>query len=380
MTTTPRKPLVPGPTPQPTPGGIAGRAIATREQQALPRPINGGQQVPVASREGVFFSQKVGHIAGAIADVMSKVGTIAKGGKNEYFGYRYARMEDLLHAITPLMGAAGLAVIQNEVSKEILEGNRLAVTYEFSIFHASGEIWPEKPRHTGVCISRDRKGNWDDKAVSKCHTTARKYFLLALFQVPAGDFADADDDDANQRQEQRPVPGPSAPPSATTAAQASRMEREGELKRVDEDTPHRITLGPGKGPDEWASTFIRSIGKAQTVDEVKAWDAANEPILQNISDNYPGTYDMIQVAVTRRLNDLSEVGGGAAPAEPGEFMSWMAGQLAGLQSMEAINAFWDQYVVPRKEEFDESDWSMLVEEMRRNEERLSPPDDPPETA
>jgi len=376
MSTTPRRPLVPSPTP--TPGGIAGRAIATREMQSSPTygtKTNG--QPPVKRQEEPFFSPKVGHIAGAIADVMSKVGTIAKGGKNEYFGYRYARMEDLLHAITPLMGAAGLAVIQNEVSKEVLEGNRLAVTYEFSIFHASGEIWPEKPRHTGVCISRDRKGNWDEKAVSKCHTTARKYFLLALFQVPAGDFADADDDDANQRQEQRPVPGPSAPPLKEITPEAKARASE---KAAEDGIPHRITLGPGKGPDEWASSFIRSIGKAQTVDEVKAWDAANEPILQNISDNFPGTYDMIQVAVTRRLNDLSEVGGGAAPAEPGEFMSWMAGQLAGLQSMEAINAFWDQYVVPRRDDFDESDWSMLVEEMRRNEERLSPPDDSPETA
>jgi hypothetical protein len=367
MTTTPRRPLVPSPTPkEPSPGGLGGgiaqRAIAVREQQALPQKTNGG---PVAPRsETPFFRSPVGHIAGAIAAVMSKVDTIEKRGRNEYFGYNYARMEDVLYAVTPLMGAAGLAVIQNEVSKEILEGNRLAVTYEFSILHSSGEVWPEKPRFTGVCISRDRKGNWDEKAVAKCHTNARKYFLLALFQVPAGDFPDVDED-ANQRQEKAPVPGPSQRPAETAPAQTT----------PDDSKPHRIVLGQGKGPDEWASAFIRYIGKAQSVDEVRAWDAINEPILQNISDNFPGTYDMIQAATGRRLNDLSEVGGGNMPSDPGEALNWVANQLAQLQSMEAAEAFWNQYVAPRENDFDESDWSMLMAEWQRTEMRLNPPDD-----
>jgi hypothetical protein len=267
-------------------------------------------------------------------------------------------------------------VIQNEVSKEILEGNRLAVTYEFSIFHSSDEVWPEKPRFTGVCISRDRKGNWDEKAINKCHTTARKYFLLALFQVPAGDFPDVDDD-ANQRQEKAPVPGPSAPPLKEITPEARTRASE---QAAEDGIPHRIVLGQGKGPDEWASAFIRFIGKAQSVDEVKAWDAANEPILQNISDNFPGTYDMIQVAVGRRLSDLSEVSGGNMPADVGEALNWVAGQLAQLQSLEAAEAFWNQYVAPRESDFDESDWSMLMAEWQRTEARLNPPDDPPEVA
>lgn len=369
MSTTPRRPLVPSPTPkEPSPGGLAGgiaqRAIAVRDQAAPKPSTNGGQMLRREQEPPPRYVGPVGHIAGAIADVMSKVGNIEKRGRNEYFGYNYARMEDVLYAVTPLMGAAGLAVIQNEVAKEILEGNRLAVTYEFSIFHASGEVWPEKPRFTGVCISRDRKGNWDDKAVSKCHTTARKYFLLALFQVPAGDFPDLDDDNANQRQERAPVPGPSQRPAEPAPA-------------PDDSKPHRIALGPGKGPDEWATAFIRSIGKAQSVDEVKAWDAANEPILQNISDNFPGTYDMIQIAVSRRLSDLSEVSGGNMPSDPGEALNWVAGQLAQLQSLEAAEAFWNQYVAPRESAFDDSDWSMLMAEWQRTEARLNPPDDEP---
>ncbi len=371
MSTTPRRPLVPSPTPREvtTPGGIAGRAIAAREntQRAAPLPqaTNGGQQVAVASREGPFFRSPVGHIAGAIAAVMSKVDTIEKRGKNEYFGYMYARMEDVLYAVTPLMGAAGLAVIQNEVQKEVLEGSRLAVTYEFSIFHSSGEVWPEKPRFTGVSLARDRKGNWDDKAVNKCHTTARKYFLLSLFQVPAGDFPDADEDDANQRQEKAPVPGPSQRPADEAPAQTDPAN----------GPPHAIKLGPGKGPVEWGQTFIRAIGKAQSVDEVKAWDAANEQTLQGISDQFAGTYDAIQVAVARRLTELSAASGMPDPSDPTAAMNWVAAQLQDFLEYDAGEAFWNQVVAPREREFSPPDWDMLLQEWQRFETRFPQQED-----
>ena len=32
------------------------------------------------------------------------------------------------------------------------------VTYEFSVFHTSGEMWPETPRFTGMSIGRNTKG------------------------------------------------------------------------------------------------------------------------------------------------------------------------------------------------------------------------------
>ena len=154
--------------------------------------------------------QGVGKLAGAIAGVMSEIGTINKGGYNKFHGYHYARMEDLLHVLTPLMGKHGIAVFQNEVDIKTIE-NRIAVTYEFSIIHSSGEVWPERPRFTGMSMGRDSKGNYDDKAINKAHTAARKYFLLSLFQVPAGDFDDAD-------------PGSSSQP-ATQSKQTAVVER-----------------------------------------------------------------------------------------------------------------------------------------------------------
>jgi hypothetical protein len=48
---------------------------------------------------------------------------------------------------------------------------------------------------TGMSRCRDSKGGFDDKSMNKCHTAARKYFLLALFQIPTGDIDDADSAD-----------------------------------------------------------------------------------------------------------------------------------------------------------------------------------------
>jgi len=68
----------------------------------------------------------------------------------------------------------------------------IAVEYAFTVAHVSGEIWPRPLRQTGVSTCRNSKGGWDDKSLNKCHTAARKYFPLALFQIPTGEEADAD--------------------------------------------------------------------------------------------------------------------------------------------------------------------------------------------
>src|SRR5258707_7963793 len=72
------------------------------------------------------------------------------------------------------------------------DDNVIAIEYAFAVAHASGETWPHVIKQTGVSTCRTSKGNWDDKCLNKCHTAARKYFLLALFQIPTGEEADAD--------------------------------------------------------------------------------------------------------------------------------------------------------------------------------------------
>ena len=371
QTNKPRRPLVPSPSapPERLTGGL-------------------GHVARVEEKPPGFMISPIGKIAGAVAGVMAEVGTINKGGYNTFHRYNYARMEDLLVALTPLIGKHGLAIFQNEIEIKTIE-NRIAVTYEFAIAHSSGEMWPEKPRFTGMCIARNSKGDYDDKALNKCHTQARKYFLLSLFQVPAGDFeedmgdSDKGPSEANQRV-QAPVPGPGknvTEPLRQGATVTSTGGGGGGGSQ--EGVPHKIVLGPGAGADQWGSAFIRMIGKAKSVDEIKAWDTINNEVLQRLSENFPQVYAMLETAMQRRLDDLQAARDGLGPiampdpkADPQVSMNWVAEQLQQLKSYEAAEAFWNTIVAPREQDFDEVDWGMLMEEWKRAETRLAP--EPPE--
>lgn len=132
-------------------------------------------------------------LVGAIAAVMNEVHAVAKRGVNEFHRYAYARMEDILKEITPLLGKNGIVIFQSETGRAMFdEDNVIAVEYAFTVAHVSGETWPQPLRQTGVSTCRNSKGSWDDKSLNKCHTAARKYFLLALFQIPTGEEDDAD--------------------------------------------------------------------------------------------------------------------------------------------------------------------------------------------
>src|SRR5258708_10406955 len=138
-------------------------------------------------------------LVSAIAAVMNEVHVVAKRGENEFHRYRYATMGDILREITPLLGRHGMVICQSETGRAMFDAEKvMAVEFTFTIAHVSGERWPESLRQTGVSFCRATNGRWDDKAISKCHTAARKYFLLALFQIPTGDEADADQG-ANER-------------------------------------------------------------------------------------------------------------------------------------------------------------------------------------
>ena len=159
-----------------------------------------GDHVPLAPAEAVaarcpefLAPAPTTQITKAIAAVMKEIHTVSKRGQNTFHRYRYARMEDILRQLTPLLGKHGLVIFQDEIGRSMFDNDAvIAVTYEFAVAHESGEAWPHRLRQTGVSRCRDSKGGWDDKSLNKCHTAARKYFLLSLFQIPTSDEEDAD--------------------------------------------------------------------------------------------------------------------------------------------------------------------------------------------
>lgn len=135
-------------------------------------------------------------IVQAVSNIMNDVGSVKKEGNNAFHNYKYATAADISHKLQPLLAREGLVILQNEVERHFVsDGAALAITYDFTLAHIEGETWPEKPRQTGMAAARNSKGGFDDKAANKCHTAARKYFTLALFQIPTGDYDDADKDE-----------------------------------------------------------------------------------------------------------------------------------------------------------------------------------------
>ena len=130
-------------------------------------------------------------IAEAVVAIMAKVRNVEKQGENKFHNYKFARVEDLIFQVQPAMAEAGLVITQDELSHGIEADAVMLATYAFSLSHVSGVTWGPV-RQTGMAAARNTKGGWDDKALNKCHTAARKYFILGLFQVPAGDLPDAD--------------------------------------------------------------------------------------------------------------------------------------------------------------------------------------------
>jgi hypothetical protein len=131
----------------------------------------------------------------AIAKVMSEVGSVRKEGTNSFHNYKYAAAADILHKLQPLTASAGLIIFQNEKNVEMLFGESvMKATYEFSLAHGSGEERAPIIR-SGMAAAKNTKGGFDDKALNKCSTAALKYFLLNLFQIPTGDYDDADRDE-----------------------------------------------------------------------------------------------------------------------------------------------------------------------------------------
>jgi ERF superfamily len=362
--------------------GPAPRPINTKgldsiaERQEAPTPAEYYDRPPMQTLQG-----PVGNLAKAIANVMKQVGTIEKRGVNEFYKYPYMRMEDLLHKLTPLMGENGLAVLQNEIKVEVVEKDRVAVTYEFSIIHESGEIWSEKPRFTGMSNARNRNGSFDDKSVNKAHTAARKYFLLSLFQVPAGDFDDADDGTPQQQVRPQPKGRTRAPVPGPSKERASMVESPSE--EIDDNQPYRIVA---KGAEAWAEEYIRCIGTAKTSDEIAEWNRLNAVNLNNLNQNYSDIYSRIYAANEHHSRELQrsrhdpetgEIDDPSMPVLPDPMVdvqtaiNWVAQQLNELKTYEAAEQFWNTVVAPREGDFDPLDFQVLMGEWNRTEARLA---------
>ena len=186
-----------------------------------------------------------------MSGVMGRLDRIEKRGHNTYFNYDFVTSDDVLDAVRKAMVAEGLAFYVNMVKVEVVESAdkngkpkaKHIADFEFNIADGeSGEVL--------TCIWKGEAIDTEDKALSKCATSAEKYFLLKTFVIGTGDEPDPDESDdqgkkaATKRDGKKPEQ-PKAEMSLETAENIknSKGVRYGDL---DNETLSNMTIGIDK--------------------------------------------------------------------------------------------------------------------------------------
>lgn len=148
-------------------------------------------RLPRAPKASVYSAK----IAAAVLAVTREMDIVEKAGENKFQHYYYPRWEDVNLTLAPLLAKHGLIIMQNEVNRSLLEksdkGSVLSIIYHFTIINEDGESWPPV-EWTAISRLTDQKGVTDDKAASKCHTQAEKFYCMKQFKIRTKDFESGD--------------------------------------------------------------------------------------------------------------------------------------------------------------------------------------------
>jgi hypothetical protein len=341
-----------GPIATMTPSRVMTASEAAREAEPNRHPPRDMSLAPQLPQTGFA------NIATAISAIMSEIGVVGEGGENKFQNYKYMSYKDMYRKLTPLMGKHGLAVIPTEKSKNLFDNDAVVMgTYQFTVIHKSGEVWPFQPEWTGVSRARDSKGGFDDKALNKCATAAQKYFLKALFQIPSGeDDEDPDNHDGIVPRETK-VRAPS-PPKAEPAS------------------PFKAR---GKDENEWTADLLRLINEAKSTADLNAVDQANAEASDRLSLKFPElyrkAYDAFVLAKKKFVKADPISSGPSLPRhedDPLAFKNAVIDLMDTAQTYPGLELIYNTHVAPLEKDMFPVDRDDCISAFRRNENRLSP--------
>jgi hypothetical protein len=289
-------------------------------------------------------------IAKAIIAVSREIGQVSKDGVNKFQNYKYQAWDDIIRALQPAMINAGLIVTQSEVGRSI-EEKIVTVTYEFTLVHESGDVWPDRLAKTGMARLIDSKGVFDDKALNKCSTQAHKYWAIAIFKIATPDTVDSDGDEL--------VKGPA---------------KTFDDRQVNEE-PHAIVV-KGSGTRGWAQVYQAAIRRAPTAEICDRWYLENKANLVSLSKADRPAWQACEDAFKRRKEELK-----AAPAnkplpprvdqvdpdtgeiEPLDEKQWLndlEGALVGVEDMDGLKEIKDKVMLPAQSQVSSDAWKLGV--------------------
>lgn len=123
-------------------------------------------------------------VAAAIVAVAAQIRQIGQDERNPHGGYPYVSVDKFYERVGPLMAAAGLFLLVDEVSADVREGAKgnawLFTRYALRFAHASGLCSPAVFRSCAQPIS-------GPQAFGSAQSYIEKQFLRQVFKIPTGD-------------------------------------------------------------------------------------------------------------------------------------------------------------------------------------------------
>ena len=232
-------------------------------------------------------------VAKAIVGVMAGMEKLAKDEKNAHANYQFAGINAFLEAVRPRCAEAGLLILQDEDSFEIRDmpardGKSIAwlmIRYAFTLAHESGETWDHRPVRTAMV-----QASMGSQAVGAAQSYAEKEFMRSLFQIAAGDAADADTHEPASLPAGRG--GRNAPARTTASGKPAAKPTANGAAPLSIAPPAAPGLIPVPAPQNndmagvwraWGEAYARAIDGAATVEECNAWLEANRAPLTNLA-------------------------------------------------------------------------------------------------
>ena len=138
-------------------------------------------------------SETIVNITKALHSAQSEFCAVPKGGRNAHHGYNYARLEDILGAVSPVLAKHDLSLISGTGNIQVLDGrkgNAVLANLSVRLLHTSGE-WIEVD-------SCGEGQDQTDKSVYKAITGARKYGIACLLNLTTSDDPEATDNNGKK--------------------------------------------------------------------------------------------------------------------------------------------------------------------------------------
>lgn len=210
-------------------------------------------------------------IASAVAQVMAKAAAPPRNALGAHGGCSPVGTDTVLAKVGPLCAEAGLIVIQDEETIELLDrGGRtwLQIVYTFHLAHRSGALWERALRRTIVLRMEG------PQAFGKAQSFALGQFLGALFQIAADGWEDAGlepcDSMSAQEHSARPL-------TASDAAATDVTGVADRLAMISDASGHPL-IGA------WTRAAVAELAALTTVEARRHWLARHAQELEQVQD------------------------------------------------------------------------------------------------